>query len=133
MVLFVDAPTYYLQQSDPGDAFNQFWNIMQGMLDNLSQPVAFATAPLGAPESAPPNHVVRTKLSSHAGFRRDGSLSSDTDIEEPMVTRFARRLGMSGDTKKSSSILNTKRVATPDPEDDFDEGMLSTLRDFHTC
>ncbi|KAJ7905275.1 hypothetical protein B0H14DRAFT_3102770 [Mycena olivaceomarginata] len=102
------------QRSDPGDAFNQFWNIMQGMLDNLS--------PARAPESAPPNHVVRTKLSSHAGLRRDGSLSSDTDIEEPMVTRFARRLGMSGDTKKSSSILNTKRVATPDPEDDFDEG-----------
>ncbi|KAF7338478.1 hypothetical protein MVEN_02073800 [Mycena venus] len=113
------------QRSDPGDAFNQFWNIMQGMLDNLSQPVAFATAPLGAPESAPPNHVARTKLSSHAGLGRDGSLSSDTDIEEPMVTRFARRLGMSGggDSKKSSSNLNKKIVSTPDPEeDDFDEG-----------
>ncbi|KAJ6455803.1 hypothetical protein C8R45DRAFT_1035758 [Mycena sanguinolenta] len=110
------------QRSDPGDAFNQFWNIMQGMLDNLSQPVAFATAPLGAPESAPPNHVARTKLSSHAGLQRDGSLSSDTDIEEPMVTRFARRLGMSGDSKKSSSNLNTKIVTAVDPEDDFDEG-----------
>ncbi|KAF8212462.1 hypothetical protein K438DRAFT_1806545 [Mycena galopus ATCC 62051] len=110
------------QRSDPGDAFNQFWNIMQGMLDNLSQPVAFATAPLGAPESAPPNHVARTKLSSHAGLRRDGSLSSDTDIEEPMVTRFARRLGMSGDSKKSSSQLNAKIIAPLDSEDDFDEG-----------
>ncbi|KAJ7273494.1 hypothetical protein B0H12DRAFT_1089662 [Mycena haematopus] len=108
------------QRSDPGDAFNQFWNIMQGMLDNLSQPVAFATAPLGAPESAP-NHVARTKLSSHAGLRRDGSLSSDTDIEEPMVTRFARRLGMSGDSKKSSNS-NTKIAKTVDPEIDFDEG-----------
>ncbi|KAJ7134968.1 hypothetical protein C8R43DRAFT_1021641 [Mycena crocata] len=113
------------QRSDPGDAFNQFWNIMQGMLDNLSQPVAFATAPLGAPETQPANHVTRTKLSSQTLLRRDGSLSSDTDIEEPMVARFARRLGMSGDTKKaerSSSNLKTRAVPTPDPEDDFDPG-----------
>ncbi|KAK7023719.1 hypothetical protein R3P38DRAFT_2953885 [Favolaschia claudopus] len=106
------------QRSDPGDAFNQFWNIMQGMLDNLSQPVAFATAPL-ASEYAAPKHVARAKL---AGSRRDASLSSDTDIEEPMVTRFARRLGMSGDSKKSSSNLNTNLVSTPDAEDDFEQG-----------
>ncbi|KAJ7285624.1 hypothetical protein C8J57DRAFT_1496358 [Mycena rebaudengoi] len=84
------------QRSDPGDAFNQFWNIMQGMLDNLSQPVAFATAPLGAMEyESSANSAGKTKLSSQTTLRRDGSLSSDTDIEEPMVTRFARRLGMS--------------------------------------
>lgn len=37
------------------DTFNQFWKDLEGMLDNLSQPVAFATAPLarfGGPESA---------------------------------------------------------------------------------
>ncbi|KAJ6546464.1 hypothetical protein DFH09DRAFT_643900 [Mycena vulgaris] len=113
------------QRSDPGDAFNQFWNIMQGMLDNLSQPVAFATAPLGTPESQPTSHMARTKLSSQTMLRRDGSLSSDTDIEEPMVARFARRLGMSGDSKKSDrspNNLKTRPVATPDPEEDFDEG-----------
>ncbi|KAJ7632409.1 hypothetical protein FB45DRAFT_912364 [Roridomyces roridus] len=96
------------QRSDPGDAFNQFWSIMQGMLENLSQPVAFATAPLGDQEP---------KLS-----RRDGSLSSDTDLDEPMVARFARRLGMSGDGKKperSSSKLNVK---TPESDEEFDEG-----------
>ncbi|KAJ7470541.1 hypothetical protein FB451DRAFT_1254058 [Mycena latifolia] len=113
------------QRSDPGDAFNQFWNIMQGMLDNLSQPVAFATAPLGTPESQPTNHVARTKLTSQTMMRRDGSLSSDTDIEEPMVARFARRLGMSGDSKKSSdrspSNLTARAVSAPDPEEDFDE------------
>ncbi|KAJ7721072.1 hypothetical protein DFH07DRAFT_858139 [Mycena maculata] len=109
------------QRSDPGDAFNQFWNIMQGMLDNLSQPVAFATAPLGAPESQPPNNVARTKLSSQIMLRRDGSLSSD---EEPMVARFARRLGMSGDSKKSDrpSNLNTRTISTPEPDEDFEEG-----------
>jgi hypothetical protein len=126
---FHGAPTYILHKSDPGDAFNQFWNIMQGMLDNLSQPVAFATAPLGSLESQPKNHVARTKLSSQTSLRRDGSLSSDTDIEEPMVARFARRLGMSGDNKKPSpSNLNTRIASTPDPDDDFDEGLLSMLR-----
>jgi hypothetical protein len=125
---FHGAPTYILHKSDPGDAFNQFWNIMQGMLDNLSQPVAFATAPLGSLESQPKNHVARTKLSSQTSLRRDGSLSSDTDIEEPMVARFARRLGMSGDNKKPSpSNLNTRIASTSDPDDDFDEGLLSML------
>ncbi|KAJ7172697.1 hypothetical protein C8R46DRAFT_1086944 [Mycena filopes] len=113
------------QRSDPGDAFNQFWNIMQGMLDNLSQPVAFATAPLGDPESSKPtNHVARTKLSSQASLRRNGSISSDTDIEEPMVARFARRLGMSADNRKSDrspSNPKTRLASTPDPDDDFDE------------
>ncbi|KAJ7752075.1 hypothetical protein B0H16DRAFT_1373556 [Mycena metata] len=109
------------QRSDPGDAFNQFWNIMQGMLDNLSQPVAFATAPLGAPESQPTNHVARTKLSSQASLRRNGSISSDTDIEEPMVARFARRLGMSADNKKSDRSSNNLKARVPDPDDDFDE------------
>ncbi|PVG02817.1 hypothetical protein CPB86DRAFT_661246, partial [Serendipita vermifera] len=31
---------------DPQDPFNQFWNKLEQMLDNLSQPVAFATVPL---------------------------------------------------------------------------------------
>ncbi|KAG2041966.1 hypothetical protein BDR03DRAFT_932209 [Suillus americanus] len=61
------------QQSDPGDAFNNFWRIMEGMLDNLSQPVAFATAPLGT--ELPP--------SGKKTLRRDGSSCSDTDIEQP--------------------------------------------------
>lgn len=33
-------------KSDSMDTFNQFWKDLEGMLDNLSQPVAFATAPL---------------------------------------------------------------------------------------
>ncbi|KAL1665261.1 hypothetical protein GGF50DRAFT_53073 [Schizophyllum commune] len=73
------------QRSDPGDAFNQFWNIMQGMLDNLSQPVAFATAPLESPDAR----------SAHRKLQRDGSLSSDTDGEENMMSRLTKRLGMS--------------------------------------
>jgi len=34
------------QQSESQDTFTQFWRNLEGMLDNLSQPVAFATAPL---------------------------------------------------------------------------------------
>ncbi|KAF5332950.1 hypothetical protein D9758_016436 [Tetrapyrgos nigripes] len=112
------------QRSDPGDAFNQFWNIMQGMLDNLSQPVAFATAPLGTPAelsdaadtSAPPRTV-----------RRDSSLSSDTDMEEPMVSRWTRKLGMSRDKKTSSAkaarLAHDQPSLVEEDEDDlFDDG-----------
>nr|GAT61232.1 predicted protein [Mycena chlorophos] len=106
------------QRSDPGDAFNQFWNIMQGMLDNLSQPaVAFASAPLGIPEAK--------SATAEAFVRQDGNLSSDTDLEEPMVARFARRLGMSGDGRRSLSSLKPKASTLREPDiddDDFEEG-----------
>ena len=65
---------------------------MEGMLDNLSQPVAFATAPLGTEPNVP---------AKKKGIRRDGSSSSDTDLEEPLVTRFSRRFGL--DPKSNSS------------------------------
>lgn len=64
-------------QSDPGDAFNNFWRIMEGMLDNLSQPVAFATAPLGTESAA----------SKKKGSRREGSSSSDAD-EQPRAAKL---------------------------------------------
>lgn len=57
------------QRSDPGDAFHQFWKATEGMLEYLSRPVAFATAPL-APEDPSLNRA------------RNGSWSSDTDLED---------------------------------------------------
>ncbi|KAJ3844467.1 hypothetical protein F5878DRAFT_648885 [Lentinula raphanica] len=84
------------QRSDPGDAFNQFWNIMQGMLDNLSQPVAFATVPLGTEATA-----------GTSSPRRDSSLSSDTDSEEPIVARLTRKLGMG----RSSPATQSKTLS----------------------
>ena len=64
---------------------------MQGMLDNLSQPVAFATVPLGHPEiPISPSSPDKTD-----DIRRDGSLSSDTDLDEPIFSKFTRRIGMS--------------------------------------
>lgn len=41
-----DAFFLFLLQTDPQDPFNQFWNKLEQMLENLSQPVAFATIPL---------------------------------------------------------------------------------------
>ncbi|KDQ59448.1 hypothetical protein JAAARDRAFT_33011 [Jaapia argillacea MUCL 33604] len=73
------------QRSDPGDAFNQFWKIMEGMLDNLSQPVAFATAPLGPAAST----TLQRKT-----IGRNESFSSDTDLEDGIGTRLSRRFGL---------------------------------------
>lgn len=107
------------QRSDPGDAFNQFWNIMQGMLDNLSQPVAFATAPLEAPGARSP----------HRKLQRDGSLSSDTDGEENMMSRLTKRLGMSRPSTLAHELqrppANTFQGDTDNDWSESDEESLS--------
>ncbi|OAX41311.1 hypothetical protein K503DRAFT_848471 [Rhizopogon vinicolor AM-OR11-026] len=72
------------QRSDPGDSFNNFWRIMEGMLDNLSQPVAFATAPLGTEAT-----------SKKKGSRRDGSSSSDTE-EQSHRSKISSKLKLGG-------------------------------------
>lgn len=66
------------------------------MLENLSQPVAFATVPLGHPETP-------TSLSPDTidDLRPDGSLSSDTDLDEPIFSKFTRRIGMSREASKT--------------------------------
>ena len=99
-------------QSDPGDAFNQFWKILEGMLDNLSQPVAFATAPLAA-DDFPPAPL--------AALQRNGSLSSDTDIEEPMVRRITRKIGMGKDAAKVKSPSGPSTSKPPAVEEEFDD------------
>ncbi|TFY58160.1 hypothetical protein EVJ58_g6586 [Rhodofomes roseus] len=70
------------QRSDSGDPFNQFWKITEGMLDYLSQPVAFATAPLAPPSPA------------EGSRRRDASSSSDTDLEDAISKRISRGIGL---------------------------------------
>lgn len=73
------------QRSDPGDIlFNQFWKVTTELLENISQPVAFASAPLGYPP------------------RRDAGSSSDTDIEDGLTTRLSKRIGL---TKRTSDNL----------------------------
>ena len=78
---------------------------MQGMLDNLSQPVAFATVPLGHPESPNPP----SSPSKINDLRRDGSLSSDTDMDEPIFSKFTRRIGISREGSKSGPSSQSSR------------------------
>ncbi|KAI0957112.1 hypothetical protein AcW1_005608 [Taiwanofungus camphoratus] len=116
------------QRSDSGDPFNQFWKITEGMLDYLSQPVAFATAPLAPPNASPTQ-----------SRRRDGSSSSDTDIEDPISRRLSRGIGLvkaarsrmltrnssSGTVSDSDSGRaagpSTFPPRSPPPIDDWDE------------
>lgn len=95
-VLFLTAVNIscrHREKSDPGDAFNHFWRIMEGMLDNLSQPVAFTTAPLGTEPGFPGKRL-----------QRDGSSGSETEREEPFVYRFSRKLGLDGKLKSSMFV-----------------------------
>ncbi|TFK42898.1 hypothetical protein BDQ12DRAFT_676974 [Crucibulum laeve] len=110
------------QRSDPGDAFNQFWNIMQGMLDNLSQPVAFATAPLHNLDiETTPTQEAKTPPAGLRGLRKDGSLSSDTDADEPMLSKFSRRFGLGRETsRQASGSAYGGRATEPPREDEFD-------------
>jgi hypothetical protein len=91
---------------------------MQDMLDNLSQPVAFATVPLG--DAALHSNQSQAPLSS----QRD--LGSDTDTDEPVLTRLRRRIGISRDGKKAAR-KHTSISSSHDGDDDldgdvFDEG-----------
>lgn len=70
---------------------------MQGMLDNLSQPVAFATAPLGTEENILPSG----SQTPPRQLRRDSSLSSDDD--EHMLSKWTRRIGFGGPKSKPKS------------------------------
>ncbi|KAF9562160.1 hypothetical protein CPC08DRAFT_706887 [Agrocybe pediades] len=114
------------QRSDPGDAFNQFWNIMQGMLDNLSQPVAFATVPLGNEESKAP---APSDPKTEQPVRDTTHSSSDTDTDEPIFSKFTRKIGiaprgsrnLTPKAKKQSSATSSKNALFGDADDDFDE------------
>ena len=102
---------------------------MQGMLDNLSQPVAFATVPLGHPEiPISPSSPDKTD-----DIRRDGSLSSDTDLDEPIFSKFTRRIGMSRKGSKSGrSGLSSPKFASngKQPEHEIDGSLEQYNEDF---
>jgi len=90
------------QRSDPGDAFNHFWKIMEGMLDNLSQPVAFAAAPLGPFTPGGP--------ARRNGLGREGSSGSDTDLEVPRPSRNSRKYGLVATGFPPKSIMESAVV-----------------------
>lgn len=95
------------------------------MLDNLSQPVAFATAPLGKPDAILLSGTKTPPLPPHK--RRDGNMSSDTDPDEPMFSRFTRRIGISregssGQLGNGASSSSSK--SKPSSQDDFDDDIF---------
>ncbi|TCD66453.1 hypothetical protein EIP91_001333 [Steccherinum ochraceum] len=118
-------------RSEGSDAFNTFWRITEGMLHHLSQPVAFATAPLG-PENGP------------SSARKEGS-GSDTDLEDPISRKFSRSVGLISSAK--TKLLSRNNSASdsdggiagistfpPKPqastlEDDWDEDELDAEYD----
>ena len=88
---------------EPGDAFNHFWKITEGMLEHLSQPVAFATAPLAPPETA--------------SGSREGSGSSDPEFEDPITKTLNRGLGF---VKAASSRMLTRHDSSGNISSDSD-------------
>jgi len=98
---------------------------MQGMLDNLSQPVAFATVPLGNPE-VPTESQLDVQPEE---IRRDGALSSDTDVDEPIFSKFTRKIGISREGSKSGRsgrsgrnlVDNSVRPPYDDNDGDFED------------
>lgn len=107
---------------------------MQGMLDNLSQPVAFATAPLGKPDAVLPSGTKTPPVSPHK--RRDGNMSSDTDPDEPIFSRFTRRIGISRDGSSgqlgNASSTSSSKLKTSS-QDAFDDDMFEDGGYFTPC
>ncbi|KAL7283224.1 hypothetical protein ACG7TL_002651 [Trametes sanguinea] len=97
----LDKADSLLIQSDPGDAFHQFWKATEGMLEYLSRPVAFATAPL-APEEPPQSSPSSSK---NGGRTRDGNSSSDTDFEDPISRKISKGISL---VKAAHSRMLTK-------------------------
>lgn len=65
------------------------------MLDNLSQPVAFTTAPIGT----------ESGFSGKRGLQRDGSSGSETEREGQFVSKFSRNPGHNGKPKSSMLVF----------------------------
>lgn len=51
-------------------------------------------------------------------------MSSDTDIDEPLVSRFTKRLGMGKKADRSASSLSAGPSKPPPVEADLDEDLF---------
>ena len=117
------SPVFIFFQSDPGDAFNQFWNIMQGMLDNLSQPVAFATVPLNGPE-------IPAADTLDGQTRPEEILSSDTDPDEPIFSKFTRKIGMGREGGRSGRAGWNRAIPESSQQPTYNQDEDSDFEDF---
>jgi len=101
---------------------------MEAMQQLLEQPlaVAFATAPLGEEQQ------------KQKGVRREGSSSSEnTDIEEPMTTRFARKMGISRGSKSrifgndaAAASAGPSKLQNVDFGEEFDEDVFANESEY---
>lgn len=108
------------------------------MLEHLSQPVAFAIAPLGPPENG-----------RSSPRRRDTSSSSDTDVEDTISRTLSRGVGFvkaarskmlirndsyppSSDSDSGRNTFPPKSSTATSFDDDWDDDILSDgmLREF---
>lgn len=112
---------------------------MQGMLDTLSSPVAFATAPIGNPETADnqnssPNGSagnLNSRIPSASGslIKKDPSFgNSDTEVDEPILARLGRRIGKAresiGGIRQGYVQKNSHVGVSEDDDEDFDESLF---------
>jgi hypothetical protein len=103
---------------------------MQGMMDNLSQPVAFATVPLSDDDPA----FTSQNLRSSSTPRRESSLgSSDGEVPEaPKPSIFSKTFGFPrvGRSKKPSAGSATQTEQVSEQDIDFDDGIFDEGRHF---
>ncbi|CEL52474.1 hypothetical protein RSOLAG1IB_01015 [Rhizoctonia solani AG-1 IB] len=112
--------SYMMLGGRPGEhneAFDQFWKNLEGMLENLSQPVAFATASL-----AGTSPVARDKddVGDDDGDESDASsndsfciIDGKDDPFAPQISKSAS-FGSSADSSPSGS-RRSKKAVVPDP------------------
>lgn len=109
------------------------------MLDTLSSPVAFATAPLGNPESAENTSAngsgihsnSRTPTGSGSLGKKSSFLGGDTEADEPILARLGRKFGVgreSGGVKQWNTGKGLEENSSLDEDGDFDDGLFDDGR-----
>ncbi|KAF9792341.1 hypothetical protein BJ322DRAFT_1102857 [Thelephora terrestris] len=98
------------QRSEPGDIlFNQFWKVTTDLLENISQPVAFASAPIRYPP------IPRKETGSAVEFEADRGIAS-------RLSGFSKRLV---DTSYQIATGTQRAQATSSSlQDDLDEVLV---------
>ncbi|KAF8590523.1 hypothetical protein K439DRAFT_1403658 [Ramaria rubella] len=112
------------QQSDPRDTFNQFWRDLEGMLDNLSQPVAFATAPLThhrPSQQAQGSHSGVLLVTDRPPRQRQSSGSDEIDFHtrEPSIVEQSGQVVTNSTTIKAESQSDASDPEEVMADEDF--------------
>ena len=108
---------------------------MQGMLDTLSSPVAFATAPLSSPIAANTptslqNGSAHSRTPPSSMSFKSSSFSGDPEVGEPILTRLGRRIGMTKETIPGMRHSHKSSQVDVSSEDDFDESLFDVGASF---